>query len=242
MGVAASKGIGIASSFVIPLVIKIDVPYKKINKVDVSNSLKRLDDAVKLVARDLQAKIDSKKKSVEKDLLEAFLIMLEDEVFISEIKNFCQDNLYNIEYSLLEKLHEYVESMKKIGDDFLASRAQDVADVFGCVMNKLLDVNQFDISRVPEKCIVVASAISTFDMIELLEKNIVALALDSCSATGHVAILAKEHNIPLVFGIEKIESRIATGETLIVDGNEEAVYVSPNDLFLNEYKNKNLIQ
>ena len=68
--------------------------------------------------------------------------------------------------------------------------------------------------------------------------SIAGLITEQGGSDGHTAIMARSLNIPAVLGVTKILSKISDGDTIIVDGDNGCVIVSPDHDTLEEFKRK----
>lgn len=238
-GISASDGIGIGKALVIPEFGKRFVPQKAISTTELESGWKRFEAAVALVSKQLseELKIVGDDK-VQKDIFTTYLVMLADTVFIKEVKTTFEQELFNIEYILDKKIEEYAERLRASGDEYLTERAKDIWDVFGRVLNELLDFHPFNIDSVPDGSVIVAREMNPADTIVLSKRKILGLALTEGGISSHVSILARNFGIPLVFALNRITSEIKNGETVIVDGQKGIVISKPTPKNLEKYRVK----
>ena len=144
----------------------------------------------------------------------------------------------NVESVLAEKTTQYADRLRNSGNDYLAERAQDIEDVFGRVMDVLLDFHEFDIDTVPDGSVIVAKSMKTSDTVILSKRKIAGLALTDGGLASHVAILAKSYGIPAVVGIMNVQGQIQNGEEVIVDGELGEVLINPDSATVTEYRVK----
>ncbi len=174
----------------------------------------------------------------QKEIFETYLIMLSDPVFIKEVKTAYHNELYNIEYILNKKIDEYAERLRNSGNEYLTERAKDIWDIFGRVLNEMLDYHPFNIESVPDGSVIVAQGLSPSDTIILSKRKIIGLALTEGGISSHVAILARNYGIPAVFALEKITSKIHTGEIVVIDCEKSEVITNPDEKNLTLYRKK----
>ena len=75
--------------------------------------------------------------------------------------------------------------------------------------------------------IVVATSLSPADLIDYHHHNLVGLILAGSSYTSHVEIIAKSLRVPVVGGSHSVLYMIASGDSIIVDGDKGKIYVRP---------------
>ncbi len=230
---------GIGKAFVLPEEKERIIPQHRIPKEDVAEEWKRFDDAVEIVQKQIKehlAELDH--ENLQRVIFETYQLMLGDPVFIGEVKDALEQDLYNIEYTLDRKVEEYAERLRSSGNDYLAERSHDIEDVFGKVQDELLNFHPFDIEQVPDGAVIVAHAMKTSDTVILSKRKIAGLALTEGGVSSHVAILAKSYGIPAVVGLANIASQVSTGDELIVDGTLGEAILLPDEKTLSDYREK----
>ena len=136
------------------------------------------------------------------------------------------------------KAEEYAAKLRQAGNYYLSERAQDITDVFGRVLDEMLDIHPFDINTVPDGSVILATSLSSADTIILSKRKIAGLALSEGGVSSHVVILARNYGIPTVVGLEEISKKVRNGETVIIDGKTAEILVSPDRETIEEYKGK----
>lgn len=229
LGVSASPGIGIGNAFILPEEQERFIPKRKISQAEVDPEWARFQSACHTVQTELNTHISDDKISKDQhDVLETYLLMLMDPVFLSELKAYLEKKLFNIEFSLNLKVSDYADMLRNSGNEYLAERAQDIEDVFNRVIDVLLDYHTFDIEQIPDGAVIMGRTMKTSDTIILSKRKIAGLALTEGSNACHVAILAKSYGIPVVVGIDNAASVARPGEQVVVDGNIGEIIVNPD--------------
>lgn len=239
LGLSASTGIGIGKAFVLPEIKEKVIPKEKITSDQLAEGWDRFTTACESV----QVLIDKQLQSLPKDnlqriIFETYQLMLADPVFIQEVKDYYEQELFNIEHILDIKVDQYAERLRNSGNDYLAERSKDIEDVFGKVLDILLDYHPFNIEEVPDGAVIVAKAMRTSDTVILSKRKIAGFALTEGGVSSHVAILAKSYGIPAVVGLEDIQNQVKTGEQIIVDGNRGEIISTPDESTIVEYRIK----
>lgn len=221
LGISASQGISLGTAFVIPEQEKRTIPHSAIDSTE--SEWNRFLNAKEKICGKIHCKLSAitaneAKDKIQRELFETYLLMLEDQVFITELKTQLELECVNIEYVLNAKTEEYADRLRNSGNDYLTERAKDITDVFGNVLDELIGIEHFEIEKIPDGAVIVARSINPADTMILSKKKIAGLALLEGGVSSHVAILARSYEIPAVFGLEKITKKIKTGDKLIVDG------------------------
>ncbi len=243
LGIPAADGIGIGTAFVIPDAVKRAIPQHHIKIDQTKKDWERFQSSVQTVILDLSEQLESLSKTdpkdkVQREVFETYILMLEDPVFTKEVKDFFEKELFNIEYTVQFKAEEYATKLRQAGNYYLSERAQDITDVFGLVLDEMLDIHPFDINSVPDGSIIFANSLSSADTIVLSKRKLSGLALSEGGVSSHVVILARNYGIPTVVGLEDINKKVRTGETVIIDGKTAEILISPDKTTIDEYKQK----
>lgn len=239
LGTSAAKGIGIGKAFVVPENEKRIIPRNKILPEQHDSQWKKCNDALDKVTSDISAKIEaSTDNKIQKQLYETYFLMLQDPEFLKELKEAFFSHSLNIEFVLDRQTEKYAKQLRSSGNEYLAERAQDITDIFGKVLDELLDYHPFNIEKVPDGSVIVATQMNPSDTIILSKRKIAGLALTEGGVSSHVGILARNYGIPAVFALDSITSQILNGETVVVDGNSGEVISTPDEQTISQFEQK----
>lgn len=243
LGVPAADGTGIGTAFVIPDAVKRAIPQHRIKIDQLNRGWEHFEFSCQTVIQDISEQLENLSKTdpkdkVQREVFETYILMLEDPVFNKELKEFYERELFNIEYSVNFKAEEYAARLRQSGNEYLSERAQDITDIFGRVLDEMMDIHPFDINSVPDGCVIIATSLSSADTIILSKRKIAGLVLSEGGISSHVVILARNYGIPTILGIDGLVKKVHNGETVIVDGKSAELLVSPDKSTIQEYKLK----
>ena len=242
LGVSAADGAGIGSAFLIPDQIKRAIPQTKISKEDIEEGWERFTSAKTAVAEDITEKLSklpaSKSTAIQREIFEAYILMLNDPVFLREVRTEYETTLFNIEYTLNFKSEEYAARLRNAGNDYLAERAQDITDIFGRVLDEMLGIHTFDINEVPDGSVIIATSLSPTETIILSKRKIAGLALTEGGISSHVVILARNYGIPTVVGLHgtSLRKKVQNGQMVIVDAECAELLADPDEETIAQYR------
>lgn len=244
LGISASTGIGIGKAFVVPESEKRVIPQNHILPGDREKEFERFEKSLATVMTQIAAQMEAVKDTsipsnkVQREIFETYYLMLNDPEFMKGVRTAFDKHDYNIAYILNEKTEESAEMLEASGNEYLAERAQDIRDIFGRVLDDLLDFHPFNIETVPDGSVIVARSLNPSDTLILSKRKIAGLALIEGGVSSHVGILARNYGIPAVFDLHKITEEIKQGNTVIVDGTAGEVIDDPDSLAIDEYRKK----
>lgn len=242
LGVSAADGAGIGSAFLIPDQIKRAIPQTKISKEDIEEGWERFTSAKTAVAEDITEKLSKlpvdKSTVIQREIFEAYILMLNDPVFLREVRTEYETTLFNIEYTLNFKSEEYAARLRNAGNDYLAERAQDITDIFGRVLDEMLGIHTFDINEVPDGSVIIATSLSPTETIILSKRKIAGLALTEGGISSHVVILARNYGIPTVVGLHgtSLRKKVQNGQMVIVDAECAELLADPDEETIAQYR------
>lgn len=238
-GLSASSGIGIGKAFIIPEVEKRVISSKKIKNEDKPKHLLRFERSLAKVVAQISAQLEAVKgDKTQSEIFETYFLMLNDPEFLGDVRRTFEESNFSIEYILNQKTESYADRLRSSGNAYLAARAEDICDIFGRVLNDLLDFHPFNIENIPDDVVIVAKTIAPSDTVILSKRRIAGIALTEGGVSSHVGILARNYGIPAVFDIEDILNEIANDSLLIVDGDAGEIIDSPDEQTLSDYQKK----
>ena len=185
-------------------------------------------EALNEVDREL-AKVDSNSETT--DIIEAMRLVVNDPALLSSIKEFLADGA-NSQRAVSGAFKQAAATLTSLGEYF-ADRASDVLELGNKVINKLS--GRKDIVWPEEPFILVADNVGPIEMNNLAKSQIVGLVTSSGSATSHTAILARASGLPAVVSVLGSDL-ITNGNQLILDSSSGQVFVEPDEVELDQYR------
>ncbi|HEY3597171.1 MAG TPA: phosphoenolpyruvate--protein phosphotransferase [Paraburkholderia sp.] len=118
-------------------------------------------------------------------------------------------------------------SFEAIEDEYLRSRADDIRGIARQVALRLLGMDDVSLAGLTKPSVVLAAELTAPDLARANVANIVALVCTKGSATSHLAIIARSHGIPAVFGLPVTEHRLRDVTRVALDGAQGHVWFDP---------------
>ncbi|MFH1593138.1 MAG: phosphoenolpyruvate--protein phosphotransferase [Candidatus Omnitrophota bacterium] len=237
-GIPAAPGITIGKAY--PLYDEeVAIPRKEVKDRLIENEIGRFKKALaktRIEILGIHKKI-SKEMGVEKArIFGAHLMVLEDEVLISEVIAKLKKDKLAVEYIFWEVLKKYIRVLSKSDDEYLRERVSDISDVGRRILKNLLGTEHRSLADLKKKTVVVAYDLSPSDTAMMHRGNVIAFATDIGGRTSHTAIMAKSLEIPAVVGLEAVTASVKDGSAMIVDGNRGIVVVNPTEETIAKYQ------
>ncbi|MFC0691700.1 phosphoenolpyruvate--protein phosphotransferase [Paraburkholderia humisilvae] len=126
-------------------------------------------------------------------------------------------------------------SFETIDDEYLRSRADDIHGITRQVVLRLTGQQDASLAGLTKPCVVLASDLTAPDLARANVANIAALVCTRGSATSHLAIIARSHGIPAVFGLPVPDARLRGVQQVAVDGTLGHVWFEPTSAFQEQF-------
>ena len=236
-GIPVSNGCRKGRLFIIPDRNETEISKNSIKPSEIEPQWNLFLNAVQQVKNDLQSMSESDNPD-EKKIFESYKMMLEDQVFIDEIKKEFTSRLLNISYIVLTKYRKSAEMLIAANNDYLKQRADDICDVYGRVVQILNGSEKHNFDNIPQNAVVFAKNLQPTDAVALEKKQPLAVILQEGGPNSHFAILIRNYGIPAVFGLSDFPKSAAMNDEVIVDGAKGIVILDPDKATLEEYSKK----
>ncbi len=229
------EGIGICPGIAIGTAFLVDDPRGRIIRVrlresDVEKEIVRFRQAVEMAQQQLDAVYQRLRAALGEDqayILEAHVLMLQDQSIGRQIEQFIRDNRANAEWAVREVSNRLLKVYAEITDEYMRARSSDLEDVSNRVITILSGTQPRSFTDFSEDAILVADDLLPSVAAEMNTERIHGFATNAGGWTSHTAIIARSLNIPAVAGLRRITSRIRSGETMIIDGHAGLVILRP---------------
>jgi phosphotransferase system enzyme I (PtsI) len=237
-GIPASPGIAIGSTY---LFIK-DVPVveeRSVSGNETEGEKVRLNHAIEKSKRELnkillfaQEKIGEAKAKI----LEAQIMVLDDQVLLDAIRGRIEKECKNAEYVVNDEIGKYAALMLKAQDEYMHERAHDMDDLRHRIIRNMLQERL--ISKLEGSMIIIAHTLTPADTMILSRNHVLAYATDLGGITSHAALFSRSLKIPAVVGLGDISRQVNSGDIVILDGYAGHVIVNPAPEHVRDYEQK----
>lgn len=240
-GIGVSGGIAIGRAHLVSNAL-LEVVHYQLPQNLIGDEIKRFNDAINTVKKDLERIRNSLSKNAPAELsafIGTHLMMLADKSLSEVPKDIIRKEQCNAEWAIKQQMDDIVAQFEAIEDAYLRERQQDVVQVVERVIKVLLGhpaPGQNKVKQNENAIILVAHDISPADAIQFKQHNFAAFITDVGGVTSHTAILARSLNIPSIVALQRARDLIDDGELIIVDGSLGVVIVNPSSEILAEYK------
>lgn len=237
-GIGAAAGVAIGKAFVLPN-WEWSLPDTQVNPVDLAKEFERLyegirtsKDEIEFIKREFREVVGPEESSI----FDAHLAILDDPVFMSEIRGIIERQYKAAEVAVKEAIDHFVAMFDLLDDEYMKERAVDIKDVGNRLLKHLLGAPEVTLPSDTQPYILVAKELSPSQLAHLNPAYVLGIVTMMGGKTSHSSIMARALGIPLVAGLEnKILTPIQTGDMLVLDGETGAVMLHPDEATLRDF-------
>lgn len=223
-GKGVSKGIGIGHTKVLKNEEVKLTDFKVDNKENELNYFKKcLNDVIEDTK-----KVVEKLSGTEADIMNAYLMILQDPTLTEETERLIQEDGYNAGYAAKVGFETVEEVFKNMDDEYMSARASDIEDMKKRVVNKIINKAELDLSNLPENTVLVGKDLSTSDTAKLNLNSVAGIIIENGSENSHVSIMARTHEIPAIVGAKGALDNIENDVYIAINGATGEIFVDPS--------------
>jgi phosphotransferase system enzyme I (PtsI) len=237
--VSVSSGIAHGTAYVLSSVDRTMVARRSLKAADVAAEVARFDTALSAAEKGLLALREDVARRIgasEADIFTAQALVVRDKGLRTQVVTVIQQNLLNVEAAVVDVIAKFTRAFDQVPDAYLRERAADIRDVGRRILTALATDGGTRSLDIPEGSILVAdellpSATARFEL-----SQVKALVTERGGKFSHTSILARSMRIPALTGVQEAQSKIQTGDKLIVDGMSGILFINPDKQIRREYE------
>lgn len=237
-GIAVSPGIVIGRAYVFEQ-YPVKMNMENIPESEITAQIEQFDRAVeqsKAQLLQIQTRMEAGLGMEKAGIIDAHLMILEDETFICEMRNLIQTEKITAEHAVDTVTKLFLTAFESFEDEYTKERAGDIRDVSGRLIKNVLNVPIKNLSNLEDKAVVIARDLTPTDTAQMDRKRVLAFATDMGGRTSHTAIMARSMGVPAVMGLTDFSKQVSDNDLVIVDGCAGMVYVNPDKELLTRYQ------
>lgn len=198
-----------------------------------SGEWQRLQTAIGEVKTELSDLVQTAKSASIAQIFTAHLALLDDEEITHGAKDGMDEGL-SAEASWHAHIEKLVKIQASLANHVLAERAVDLKDVGQKVLACL--TGQTLASAPSEPYVFIKAELLPSDVAKLDKDSVLGIITAQGGASSHSAIVARSLGIPCVVGAGLGVLEVANGETVLLDGKEGSLVISPSEELVNATK------
>ena len=229
-GIPASPGIVFGKALVLKEE-KIVLDTQKIKDSQIENEIARFYAGRDAAVEQLTSIKDRAYQSLGEEkaaIFEGHLMILEDEELEEEIIDYLRSNHVNAAVAANVVIDQQVAMLSEIDDEYLKERAGDIRDIGNRLIKNILGMHIVDLGEINEEAILVAYDLTPSETAQLNLDTVLGFVTDIGGRTSHTSIMARSLELPAIVGTNNVTEKVKTGDFLILDALNNAVYVNPS--------------
>jgi phosphotransferase system enzyme I (PtsI) len=227
------RGSGVSPGVVLGQALKLDSRNRVVLKIhvdDVEAETSRLLRAIETSKEQLQtlkSRLEEKIGSEHSIILDAHMLMLEDRTLNAEILAIIRASHANAEWAVLQATERLVHAYQSLEDEYFRERHSDIENIVERILLNLSGDRPFSWENLSEGLIIVSRDFNPSNFAAMDLRKVRGLVLESGGRNSHTAIISRGLRIPAVMGIRDLLPAIASGDTLLLNGDEGQVILNP---------------
>ena len=206
---------------------------------DVEEELGKLESALNCVIEETQdsiRKLEEQENSEQVQIMQAYLMILQDETLIEKSKIMIKQEKLNSVYATEKGLDDIIVNFKNIDNEYLAERAKDIEDIKNRIIAKLLNKQETKLENLEPNTIIVTEELTTSDISNINLRNVTGIISKIGGANSHVSIIARNKQIPMIIRVENVVDIIKNDDIVILNGETGDIYTNPSIEEMEKYK------
>ena len=194
---------------------------------DVKSEIQIFQNALKNLQKETE-ELKNKLTGTEKEIMEAYLMILNDPTLTQETIQLIEKEKYNAAFAVDKGFDKIIKIFQEMDDPYMAARSSDIEDMKKKLLVEILQKEKEDLSKLPKGTILVAKELTTSDTAKLELKNIAGIITELGGINSHVSIIARTHEIPAIVGIKQATSVLKENKFVAINGTTGEVFENPS--------------
>jgi phosphotransferase system enzyme I (PtsI) len=237
-GIGASPGLACGEAF---------VQYESLGRIkahrikssQVRTELSRFTVAIDKSKDELEKLRNDARSSVGSDLSKIFdaqLMILEDDEFISKVRQSVVARLQNVEYLFQQEVSKTIRALARSKDQYMREMISDINSVSARLLHNLTGIKVESKRRSKSPVIGFASFFAPDEIMHMRDTNVVGFVTETGGPTSHMVLFAKALDIPAVVGVKGCLDKVKLSQNVVMDGREGEVIISPPQAKWREFR------
>lgn len=201
-----------------------------IPSASIEEEVKRYEDAFEQAKQEISANVSTVTKELGDYyglIFQAHLAILDDSTLREEILKKIEVDRYSAPFAISTIFKQYAETLRKIPNEQLSQRANDIIDLEKRIMRIVMGVNTETLTTINKDMVVLAHNLTPSETSNMNRNCVRAFVTEIGSKGSHTAIIAEALEIPAVVGTGKFLDKVQAGQKIIVDGHQGIIYIDP---------------
>ena len=226
-GNVVSTGVGFGNVVILKKLER-KIEKKTIRDEQKEQELERVHEALQEVINDTENQMKNI-TGTEADIMQAYLMIMQDPSLIAETENAIKNSNYNAEYAVEVGFNSVAQIFENMDDKYMASRSRDILDIKNRVLGKLFKEETIDLTKLNPNTIIVAEELTTSETAKLDFNNISGIVTELGGENSHTSIMARTHAIPAITKVKDATKILKNGDSIAINGTSGEIYINPTE-------------
>lgn len=241
-GIGAAPGIVIGPAHVLRSELP-RVPHVTVPPEAVDGEVERFHEARRFAQnriREIQQQTVERLGSVEANIFEPQILMLDDGDLVDGTVDYIRDNHLSAVRAFELRMLEFHSEWSRSGHPMIMDRLNDLLDIQIRVTRWLLGITDPAVSlgSLDAPVVLVARDLTPSITVQLDRAYILGVATDAGTRTSHSAILSRSLQLPAVVSLGDLSQIVQNGDEIILDGRDGRVVVAPSEADKERYRER----
>lgn len=228
---AASKGIVMGKAFIV-VRQNIEADKRMITDSETENEYKKFQEAVKESVEELEV------LAKDSEIFAAHVEVARDPALQESVEDKIKNSYKNAQLALEETVNEQAGMMESLPDEYLRARGTDIRDVGKRIMCNLKGIKANPFDGIDEEVIVIANDLAPSDTANMDFNWVKGFITEAGGTTSHVAIMARNKELPAIVGFEDFMSQVTEEDYIILDSVHGEIVINPDEQTKKDFRAK----
>ncbi|WMC19740.1 MAG: phosphoenolpyruvate--protein phosphotransferase [Enterobacteriaceae bacterium PC38] len=237
-GISVSKGIALGKALLFKKQ-KIKINQINIFKHEINKEIQNFYFGRNKTIEQLKQIKQINKNKIDKDkenIFNSHIMILDDYEFEKEIINLIKKQLISADYAVEIIINKQIETIKKIKNDYLKERINDLNDIKNRLLKNILKLNIIDLNFIKNEVIIVSKDLTPSEIAQINLNKVLGFIIELGGVTSHTTIIAKSLELPTIINVYNITNKIKNNDYIILDSINNKIYINPNINIINSIK------
>jgi phosphocarrier protein FPr len=161
-------------------------------------------------------------------IFDAHLLIMEDPALLDKARRGVFTDGESAASAWQQGVQEIADTYRKLSNEYLQQRANDVIDVGRQVLLELLGQSVEAVIELPHPAILIAAELTPTDTAMLDAKRVLGIVTVAGGPTSHSAILVRALGIPAIAGVDSSVLTVPENTMLAIDGFSGTLWIRPS--------------
>lgn len=142
----------------------------------------------------------------------------------------------NVQLALYNTIQEIYDMFIQMKDDYIRERSADIMDIGNRLMRILKEIKPIQLNDIQEEIVIIAEDLVPSDTYQMNTELVQGFATEQGGITSHVAILARNLELPALVGMKDLLRQVKAGDYIILDGMDGLLFINPDEETIKKYQ------